>query len=535
MNSPMSGDMKERPEVRGRRSEKINLRGPGFRAFDGFPPDCAALGSFAGTDCRFKSSIHLPVGHDRFTRRPKPDRQAGEIRRAQRGGFSHLRTNHGKLAQIGLDLQQRVVDARAAIDAEFGEFALGIIPHAGQEVGDLQGDTFQRRAGDVAGRRAARDADDRSPGRGIPIGGTQPGERGDKRHASIVGNRVSERFDVCGSLDDAQTIAEPADRGPADEDRTFEGVFGGRAKPPSDRGQQFVLRSDCHGPSVHQHEAARAISVLGPTGGKTILSEERRLLIARDAREFDSTEWQVRRHFAVDFARGTNLRHDFARHVQQPKQFVVPIAGVDVHEQRPRGVRSIGDVGRAAGQVPSEPGIDRSAGEAIFSRRLSDVGIILNQPGDFRSREVWVEQQAGLVAESLFVAGAFQFVTRSARAPVLPNDGVRERRTCGAVPGDNGFALVGDADGRDVGRLELQSGQDFDGHSELRRPDFLGVVLHPTGLGVVLFKLALSDGQNCAAFVENNGTRRGRALIEGQEVSHGSRPKAVFIHEKRVS
>ena len=62
------------------------------------------------------------------------------------------------------------------------------------------------------------------------------------------------------------------------------------------------LRAD-----IHEHETAGAVSILGQAALETILAEECRLLIARDARDLDRTAEKVRRGFRIDLARRAHL------------------------------------------------------------------------------------------------------------------------------------------------------------------------------------------------------------------------------------
>ena len=43
-------------------------------------------------------------------------------------------------------------------------------------------------------------------------------------------------------------------------------------------------------------------------------------------------------------------------------------------------------------------------------------------------------------------------------------------------------------------------------------------MLYPTGLGIDLGKFVLGDADNTSVAVKQNGARRGRALIEGENV-----------------
>jgi hypothetical protein len=91
---------------------------------------------------------------------------------------------------------------------------------------------------------------------------------------------------------------------------------------------------------------------------------------------------------------------------------------------------------------------------------------------------------------------------------------VNRRIRC-SIPDNSGFALVGDADGGNVGGFGVGFRQSFAGAIQLRIPDVFGVVFDPTGLRKDLRKFLLGYANDAAGVVEQNGTRRSRALIQG--------------------
>ena len=107
-----------------------------------------------------------------------------------------------------------------------------------------------------------------------------------------------------------------------------------------------------------------------------------------------------------------------------------------------------------------------------------------------------------------------------------------DRLARGAVPHDHRLALVRDAERSDVRRFQLGQLQGLHRHRELRRPDFVGVVLDPTGRGKKLLEFPLSQRNDFAVRVEDNRAGRSRSLIEGQNIGHGG---ACRMRERRVA
>ena len=89
-----------------------------------------------------------------------------------------------------------------------------------------------------------------------------------------------------------------------------------------------------------------------------------------------------------------------------------------------------------------------------------------------------------------------------------------------ALPYDDGFALVGDADGGDIARARTGFAENLDGTAHLAGQDFHGVVFDPPGLRIELFELVLGDGDDCACLVEEDCAGTGGALIECEDIRH---------------
>src|SRR6185436_377678 len=89
-----------------------------------------------------------------------------------------------------------------------------------------------------------------------------------------------------------------------------------------------------------------------------------------------------------------------------------------------------------------------------------------------------------------------------------------------AVPQLGRLALVGDPDRAELLRLDVGLLDRRARHVALRDPDLLRIVLDPAGLREDLAEFALREGARRAFFVEDDGARTGRALIERQDELH---------------
>ncbi len=54
----------------------------------------------------------------------------------------------------------------------------------------------------------------------------------------------------------------------------------------------------------------------------------------------------------------------------------------------------------------------------------------------------------------------------------------------------------------------------FGGHPELGAPDFMGIMLHPSGLGKDLPEFFLGDGRDLSGMVKYDGPGRSGSLVE---------------------
>jgi len=127
------------------------------------------------------------------------------------------------------------------IDTQLGERLPGVARHRRDEVGDLVSDPLERGPGEVGVGGPACEAEDRAARVGIPIRGPQPGQGRDEVHAVAVRDGRRQGLDRGGGADQFQPVAQPLDRGPADEDAALQGVRRHAGLLPGDGGEQLVF------------------------------------------------------------------------------------------------------------------------------------------------------------------------------------------------------------------------------------------------------------------------------------------------------
>ena len=215
-----------------------------------------------------------------------------------------------------------------------------------------------------------------------------------------------------------------------------------------------------------------------------------------------------------------HLRQHRARHVQQLEKIVVPCAGVDIKEQRARGIGGVGRVHLSAGEAPQQVTIDSAEQQFAAHRACTRARDIIEDPGDLGAGKIGIDDQAGLGRDRWLVALVLQPRAEIGGAAVLPDDGAMNRQAGGAIPYHRRFALVGDADRGDILRRETSFLQRVAADGDGRVPDVLRVVLDPAGGRKMLRKFLLRDRRDRKVGAKHHGARGRGALIDGQHEGH---------------
>ena len=287
---------------------------------------------------------------------------------------------------------------------------------------------------------------------------------------------------------------------------------------------------------MEEHESARAVGVLGLSRLEATLPEERGLLVARSTANGDSRR-NVR---IVGHAEGTraraNLGHYLRGNVEQVEQFLVPAKLVDVEQHRAARVGDVGGMYLAARKVPDEPAVDGSEEQATLISKGACVFRVVEQPLDLACRKVRVRPQTGRADDLLDdFRTRTELLDNGRGAPALPDDGVCNGTTRLAIPQHGRLALVGDADAIYVACREGVRGEQVGERTQLREDDLLGVLLDPSRLRIYLGELALNGIDEPSVMVDEDGARRCRPLVKGDDIPAAHRAPPLKCPSSQVS
>ena len=218
---------------------------------------------------------------------------------------------------------------------------------------------------------------------------------------------------------------------------------------------------------------------------------------------------------------GEHLRQQAVGNVQRLQQLVVPGVVADVEQHRARRVAHVGGVHAPPVSFHSShvDGAERQLAVRGVDMRAAD---LIEQPADLGAAEVGsitrpVERRTCSVeafrARNCAHSGS---VRRSCQTMALWI-GAPVRR----FHMHRGFALVGDAERRDVASPEASLGERLARHRDLRVPDLGRIVLHPTRLRVDLRELALRHRHDAAIGMKHDGARTRGALVEREQMFIG--------------
>ena len=399
--------------------------------------------------------------------------------------------------------------------------------HGLEQIVDLVGDALERGARDVAGGRAARDARDHARARTDP----SAARRVRQTPARDTRRRCRARCAASASTSaDGAMMPSPSrshcTTAPPMKTLPSSAYSVRSADLPRDRREQALRGRDRPRAGVLQQEAAGAVGVLRQARRRAHLAEERRLLIAGDPgdRRRRATP-RLRRDCAVDLARGAHLRQHAARAREEPQQLVVPAPRVDVEQHGARRVADVGDVRRAAGQLPDQPGVDGAERELAGARRARarrarcrESTRSWSRKNRRRSRRPVLLANRAPRARRALSRSQTSAVRRSCQTMALWIGSPVSRSQTIVVSRWFVMPMAATSCGR-----TLRAAERLDRDGDLRGPDFLRVVLDPAGLRKICGNSFCATATMRAVVIEQDGARAGGALIECEDVRHDGR------------
>ncbi len=324
---------------------------------------------------------------------------------------------------------------------------------------------------------------------GRPVRSPETRQRRHDDHFAAVLDRAGQPLGLCGTGDQPQLVAQILHEAARDEAGAFDCIGAPTVLLVEHRPEQAVVRMRDVLALVGQHECAGAIGRLGVPESQAPLPDRGGLLVAGEA------AYRDRRAEPLSIAlRQPAVRIDHpgkrrARHPEQFAQILVELVSVEREQQRSTCIARVGKM-RSARQFVDQPAFDRAEGEGSGPRRRPHRIFVVEHPAHLRAREIGVEQQSGALLDLRLVPVVLHVGAEFRRTPVLPDDGASERFARIPIPGNDRFALVGDADGGDVAR---SLADDLARARQGLFPYLARVVLDPAGFGIMLRQVRLRD------------------------------------------
>src|SRR6185437_794186 len=210
-----------------------------------------------------------------------------------------------------------------------------------------------------------------------------------------------------------------------------------------------------------------------------------------------------------------SFRQQPDRSIEQPAELLIPAETMDVEELGARSVAEIRGVHLAAGEFGDKPGIDCSCANLAGFRRVASTGNVIEKPTDLCGRKERIEAKPRSGFDKRLDLRAVQWREPLGRAPALPSHTRSERLTSGAIPEQNGFTLVRNAN---RGKLDVRSERQTLGDRRLNRlPDGLTGLFRPTGLGMSHRQRNRGARNDGTGGVDQERLGVCRALVNGED------------------
>ncbi len=214
----------------------------------------------------------------------------------------------------------------------------------------------------------------------------------------------------------------------------------------------------------------------------------------------------------------TYLGQGGQRDTEERPELLRPPPVHDVEQQGAGGVAGVG--GEQAtfdptGQVPQHPRIDCAQGQVASRRTVRREAAGAEQPPHLGGGEVGVQHEAGPLPDQWEVAVDRHLDAGFCGSSILPDDGAVGRLSGATVPGDDGLALVGDADGPDHPVVVVEAPSDLvEGGTDLE-PDLVRILFDPPGPGVIGRQLGIGLVDDPGRLVDDERPHAGGPGVHG--------------------
>lgn len=187
---------------------------------------------------------------------------------------------------------------------------------------------------------------------------------------------------------------------------------------------------------------------------------------------------------------------------------------MDIKEKRSTGVCKIGGVNASPCELPYEPGINCSKQELAKFGAAPSLGDVVQKPANFGGRKIRIQDEARSVPDKLFMTLPAQCLANIGCSAALPNNGSADWFSREFFPNDGGFTLIRDADRGDILGAAISLAEGLANNSKRDIPDFFSIMLDPSGLRIVLRKLAVAFCHKPSRRIEEQGRAAGGALVD---------------------
>ena len=313
---------------------------------------CNACGGQGLQQVRKKLRINIPAGVDTGTRL----RVANEGNAGQRGGpagdlYVFLTVqSHPQLRRDGINIHSEVVvnylqailgdtievetvDGSEQLEIPAGTQPGAVLTLTGKGVPKLGNPVA--RGNHLIATRIERQSGQHPTRLGLPVWSTQPGERRDEIDAlSIRARAAGDRLRLRRGGDQSKTIAQPLHRYARGKNAAFQRVADFTPQPIGDRRQQLLRRTDLGRAGMGHDKTAGPIGALAHARVDAGLSDERGLLVPRDAKDRHVSPEPARFGHAKIASAVPYLRQERGRNVKERKQVRTPALFPDIEQHR---------------------------------------------------------------------------------------------------------------------------------------------------------------------------------------------------------